>query len=331
MRTLWTLLRGVPAPATTAPAGGTAGAGTAAAGPNAPAPGPSAEEQNKSKNVEEGARQFGSTGARFNKLTGAGDLNTRQKQIFDAKLKQAIEKDPRARAGPLSEADLKALAQQAADVTNKLARTTFSDDINKLSLKSETLKTNIVELQNDGWTIKPAEPGKGDRTDRPSKTITIDASIHPDTKGFVESLAHETGHGRYAKPADPPVDDPSPTVAKGREYIRKVVENSLLDEGEAQVVACETAKELEAKSETGINIPGTNSAKYKAVYDKIVAGTLSRGDGRKEMAKIMATETTSGSPPRNYVAYYSDWPRDNWNGAHADAQVPETPLVTVFP
>jgi hypothetical protein len=148
---------------------------------------------------------------------------------------------------------------------------------------------------------------------------------------MAETLAHETGHAEYTKPPDPSVEDNNPSIAKGRDYIRRCVENSLLDEGQAQIVACKTAKELEAKGETGINIPGGHSAKYKEIYDKIEAGTLSMDEGRKEMAKVMATETVSGPGNRNYVDYYSDKPRADWNSKHPKAQVPATPRVTVFP
>jgi anti-sigma28 factor (negative regulator of flagellin synthesis) len=126
------------------------------------------------------------------------------------------------------------------------------------------------------------------------------------------------------------VEDDSPSIAKGKEYIRKVVENCLLDEGQAQIVACKTAKELEAAGETGISIPGANSDKYKEIYEKIEAGTLTMDQGRKEMAKVMATETTSNSS-ENYIDYYSKDPREDWNAAHPDAEVPETPRIAVFP
>ena len=321
MRTMWGQLKGVFSKPPAATGGGTTP-------PTAPSP--EAEKQNTDKNVTEGTTKFGSAGGQFKKLKGSGNLNTRQKQIFNENLKKAIEADPRAKAGAMSDADLKALAQQAADVTNKLAEVPFGKDVNKLAAKSETLKTNIVELQNDGWTIKYAEDGKGDRTDRKDKIITIDKSEHAGTKAFVESLAHETGHGRSPKPVIPTVADDSPTVEKGRAYIRGVVEAFLLDEGEAQVVACETAAELEAKGEKKINIPGTHSDQYKAVYKKLADGSLSRADARKEMAKIMGTESTTGGN-QNYVTYYGDWARQQWNDAHADAPVPDTDPITVFP
>ena len=294
---------------------------------NTPAP-LSKKDQNKQKNVEEATKKFGSSGSDFAQLNGADQLNPRQKQIFDEKLKKAIEKDPRAKKGTMKEADLKKLAQKAAEVTDKLSKTKLSTDVNTLSLKSETLKDNLVDLQNNGWKIKVGKRGKGSFTDKAAKTITIDPS--QSTKDIVEGLAHETGHAEYTAPDDPSVKDPSPDVAKGREYIRKVVENALLDEGQAQIVACKTAKELEAKGETNINIPGTHSAEYKAVYAKIEAGTLTMDAGRKEMAKIMGSETTSNSS-ENYIDYYSKAPRKSWNKAHKKAKVPDAPRIAVFP
>ena len=53
-------------------------------------------------------------------------------------------------------------------------------------------------------------------------------------------------------------------------------------------------------------------------------------EGRKEMAKIMGSETTSNSG-ENYVDYYSKAPRKSWNKAHKKAKVPDTPRIAVFP
>jgi hypothetical protein len=300
-------------------------------GEDVPKPQPkplSKKEQNKQQNIDEGTKKFGSTGSDFATLKGADKLNDRQKQIFDEKLKKAIEKDKRANKGPMSDADLKKLAQKAADVADSLSKTKLSKAVNDLSLKSETLKDNIVDLQNRGWKIKVGKRGKGSFTDKAAKTITMDPS--QSTKDLVEGLAHETGHAEYTAPPDPSVDDKNPDVAKGREYIRKVVENALLDEGQAQIVACKTAKELVDKGETDINIPGGHSDEYKDVYKKIVDGTISMDEGRKQMAKIMGGETTSNSN-ENYVDYYSKAPRKAWNKAHKNAKVPATPRVDVFP
>src|SRR5262249_4442338 len=145
---------------------------------------PPVDEQNKEKNVQEGEKLFGSGGAKFNELKGAKDLNPRQKKIFDDKLKQAIAKDPRAKSGTMTEAELKELAQKAAEVTDKLSKTPLSKEVNELSLKSEKLKDNIVDLQNKGWTIVVGASGGGSYTDKSAKTITIDPS--ESTKDIVE-------------------------------------------------------------------------------------------------------------------------------------------------
>ncbi len=223
-----------------------------------------------------------------------------------------------------------------ADQANALAKTKLGDAVNKLAAESPTLKDNLVDLQNRDWTIKPVAAGQESYTDRPNKIIYV--AQNASAKDVAETLAHETGHAEYAKPADPSVEDPSPTVAKGRDYIRRSVENSLLDEGQAQIVACQTAKELEAKGETGVSIPGNHSAAYKAVYVKIAAGTLTMDQGRKEMAKIMGTEVVSGPGGSNYVDYYSGAPCTDWNTKHPEAPIPvasgqkwPATRVSVFP
>ncbi len=293
-----------------------------------PSAGLSKKELNKQKNVEEAAKNFGSTGAKFAELKGADKFNARQKAILDEKLKKMIEKDPRAKKGAMSEKQLKALAQKAADAATKLSQTKLGKDVNEMALKSESLKDTIVDLQNRGWKIKVGKRGGGSFANSAKKTITIDPGRS--TKAIVISLAHESGHANYVDPPDPPVEDPSPTIAKGEAYIRKIVEINLLNEGQAQIVACKTAAELEAAGETDIKISGGHSDQYKAVYKKIVDGTYTMDQGRKEMAKIMGTEITSNSG-ENYVDYYSKAPRKTWNKAHPEAIVPDTTRVTVFP
>jgi hypothetical protein len=288
--------------------------------------------ENEQKNVQEATNTFGSGGSKFKGLKGADDLNPRQKTIFDDKLKQAIERDPRAQAGTMSQKELRELAEQAAEVTDKLSKTPLPKKVNDLAAKSPTLKDNIVDLQNKGWTIRLGEAGKGNYADRSTTTIVMDPDSNIDPRDVVENLAHESGHAEFPKPADPPINDGTPpSSAKGLAYIRSVVENSLIDEGQAQIVACKTAKELEATGAKKISIPGQHSDEYKAVYEKMVKGDLNEEAGRKEMAKIMAKEETS-TDGKNYIDYYAKKPLEDWNNLHPTAQVNTTDVanLTVF-
>jgi hypothetical protein len=283
------------------------------------------------KNIDHATKTFGSSGTKFNQLKAAANLNARQKSIFDQKLQQAIQKDPRAKAGTMSEDDLKALAEEAADVTDKLSKTPLPDNVNELAAKSATLKDNLVELQNNGWTIKLGVK-KGNFANRGTKTITMDPDSTLDPRDVVQDLAHETGHAGFTPPSDPPINDGStPTAVKGLAYIRKVVENKLLDEGQAQIVACKTAKEFEAAGEQDIWIPGMQSDQFKAVYEKMLANTLTEAEGRKEMAILMGKEET-GTSEENYIIYYAKKPLKDWNQLNPGAQVKNEDIakLTVF-
>jgi len=217
------------------------------------------------------------------------------------------------------------LAEQAADVTDKLSKTPLPKNVNDLAATSATLKDNIVDLQNNGWTIKLGVAGKGNFANRGTKTITMDPDSTLDPRDVVQDLAHETGHAEFTPPADPPINDGSaPSSAKGLAYIRKVVENKLIDEGAAQIVACKTAKELEASGAEDIRIPGMHSDEYKAVYEKMLNGTLNEEAGRREMAKLMGKEETSTNG-QNYIMYYADKPRKDWNQLNPTAQVQAAP------
>jgi hypothetical protein len=262
--------------------------------------------QAKKKRIDAGLAQFGSSGAKLTELKGSDKLNAEQKRILDAKLSDRIG----ASGKEMSEKDLKKFAQQVVEKTNKLAETPLEKKIpgiNEKLAKSDALKTNIVKLQAAKWKIKVNAPGKGSYCDKVNKTIAIDPSDPLDES--LGGLAHETGHALYTPP-------PKPTVkneASGLDYVRKATEVDFLDEGEAQMVACRTTKELKAKGEAS-KVPA-DSGVFMAIYEKFEKGDLTEDAARKEMAKKFGGLTTS-TTKESYIRYYGGFHLKTWNAAH---------------
>jgi hypothetical protein len=276
-------------------------------------------EQRK-KRIDAGLAQFGSSGGQL------AELKDSDKLILDPKLAERIGASEK----EMSEKDLKKFAQTVVAKTNKLAETPLEKKlpgINEKLAKSDALKTNIVKLQAAKWKIKVNAPGKGSYCDKVNKTIAIDPNDPLDEA--LGGLAHETGHALYEPP-------PKPTVkneASGIDYVRKATEVDFLDEGEAQMVACRTTKELLAKGEAS-KVPA-DSGEFMAIYDKFVAGDLSEAAARKEMAKKFGNLVTS-TTKESYLKYYGGFHLQTWNAAHKkepakqlDKSVLDT--LTLFP
>ena len=118
------------------------------------------EQTVQQKNVETGTKLFGTNGSQFASVKGSNKMTVpQQKTIFDDLLKKSIEKDGAAKE--LSEAELKKLAEQAAETVNKLAEVDLGTKTNQMIEKSATLKAKVVALQFDKWTIKKGHAWQG--------------------------------------------------------------------------------------------------------------------------------------------------------------------------
>ncbi|HEY8877297.1 MAG TPA: hypothetical protein VIN03_07020 [Roseateles sp.] len=269
-------------------------------------------------NVDAGMSRFSSAGTELNKLKGSDTLNAEQKRILDDVLKIQLGKMDQ----PMSDSELKKFAQTVVDKTNRLAETPLEKvpkgsktikkglkGINEKLAKSPTLKTNIVKLQQDQWVIKLNEPGGGSYCDKVNKTIAIDPDDPLDEA--LGGLAHETGHALFTPPPKPTVA----SVANGLEYVRKATEVDFIDEGEAQLVACRTAKEHAAQGVSS-DVPADASGKFMAIYEKLEKGEIDEATARQDMAKEFGGLVTS-TTHEDYKTYYGRFHIDTWNSAHA--------------
>lgn len=259
------------------------------------------------KRVDDGLAKFGSAGSGTSGLKDFDTLNAEQKKILDDKLRERIAKSGK----EIPEKDLQKFAQTVVEKTNKLAETPLEKKIpgiNAKLAKSETLKTNIVKLQQAKWKIKVNKAGGGSYCDKVNKTIAIDPS--DPLEESLGGLAHETGHALYKPP-------PKPTVkasASGVDYVRQSTEVDFLDEGEAQFVACKAKKDLDAEG-VSANVPADSAGKFMAIYTRFKDGSLTEDAARKEMAKEFGNLITS-TTKEPYLKYYGKAHIANWNAAH---------------
>jgi len=199
----------------------------------------------------------------------------------------------------------RALQKLAEGVKKALAKppvkTGLGDDVDKLAGKSPTLQKNLQKLQDDGWTIKYGEPGKGSFCDKKAKTIVIDPNDKGNSASITQTLAHESGHALYT--ADPYV--PHNGLTKD-EYVRRNVESGLKDEGEATLTNAQVRKEINQAGGPDIGIAGTQTDKYQAIADKY-PDPADRDKARKEIADLFGEgENPSTDPSKTYREYYGE-------------------------
>lgn len=89
------------------------------------------------------------------------------------------------------------------------------------------------------------------------------------------------------------------------------VREHLRDEGAAQLNAAIARDEILAAGGSDIGIPGTQTAKYNAVYEDYKAGNLTRDEALDKMADLMGNESTS-TTGENYRQYYGKAYEAKW-------------------
>ena len=215
---------------------------------------------------------------------------------------------------PFVDAIAKLVAEENAAVDSKLSM--FSQGVRDMVKKSPTLRSQIFQLEKNGFNFKTGPVADGYYMDPNTKTIVIDQPLgDADT---VSHIAHEVGHGVNAQKIGIPA---TPTMTRD-EYVRLNVNNLMQNEGEAQLNAAQIRAELKAAGGPDIGIPGSQTAKYQAVYDDYAAGKVTRAEAVNRMATLMGNERVSTPPHQPYRDSYRDAYRKDWDDNIAPTRKP---------
>ncbi|MFN7916984.1 MAG: hypothetical protein U0Q55_16695 [Vicinamibacterales bacterium] len=176
----------------------------------------------------------------------------------------------------------------------------LGDRADKIINQSPTLRTNLEQLQKNGWTIRLGAAGKGTFADRAKKVITVDANDKGSPATLAQSLAHESGHALYQK--DPYVP---PAGLTRDEYVSRNVNASLKDEGEATLMNIDVRDEIRKNGGPDIGIAGTQGREYQRIARKY-PDAKDRDKARREIGTVFAdTEHPSNDTTKTYKDYYS--------------------------
>jgi type VI secretion system secreted protein VgrG len=171
----------------------------------------------------------------------------------------------------------------------------LGEKVDALIEKSPTLKKDLKDLQDDGWTVKNGDPGKGSYADRASKTIVLDGNLQNDPNALVQTLSHEVGHAQYPYVAD---------MSSRANYVN----GALADEGAATLKNIEVQREIMANGGPDIGIAGSshNHAAYNAAYDNAIK-TGNMVGGRAQIGAIFGAGETTSTTGQTYSNYYGGY------------------------
>ncbi len=193
-----------------------------------------------------------------------------------------------------------AAAAAAAPAAKKGVDSGLGDGVDALVEKSPTLKSNVEQLQKDGWTIEYGEAGKGTYADKTQKKIVVDSNKKGDDEGVARSLAHESGHAMYQEEPYVP-----PAGLTKEQYVEKNVQRHLKDEGEATLTNAQVRNEIKENGGPDIGISGAQSEKYAKIAEKY-PDPKDRDKARQEIADVFAEgEHPSTDPSKTYEEYYA--------------------------
>jgi hypothetical protein len=97
------------------------------------------------------------------------------------------------------------------------------------------------------------------------------------------------------------------------QFVQANVDNQLKGEAEAQLNAAIVRAEVKRGGGPDIGIPGTQTAKYQAVYEKFVKGDITHDQTIDQMATLMGNERVSTPPKIPYRDYYGNFYRSHWD------------------
>lgn len=163
-----------------------------------------------------------------------------------------------------------------------------------LLAQSPTLQGDIARLQQEGYTVKWGTAGKGTYIDEGRREIVIDANSQGNGPQIAQSLAHETGHQKFAEPED-------------RSSKEALVHVRLRDEAAATINNARVRQEILAAGGPDIGFPGIHSAQYKEITDRLLSGQITEDQALNEIAEVFKTEKTS-TTGQTYEEYYGqEW------------------------
>jgi WXG100 family type VII secretion target len=201
----------------------------------------------------------------------------------------------------------KAVLRVAEDAAVDLMLSKFSQKVCDLAKQSPTLRSELLQLQLEGYTIKTGPVADGYFTDWDKKEIVIDQPLGDTTT--VAHLAHEVGHGVNAQQQGIPA---TPSMTKAQ-YVKANVDNLMHNEGEAQFNAARVRAELKSAGGPDIGIPGGQTAKYQTVYDNFTANKITRDQAVNQMGTLMGNERVSTPPHKPYRQDYGDAYSNYWD------------------
>ncbi len=183
----------------------------------------------------------------------------------------------------------------------------FDPKVREIAKQSPTLRAEMLDLQQKGWSFKTGAVADGYFTDRPAKTITIDQPLS--AEDTVSHIAHEAGHAVTNQQAKIPA---TPTMTRD-EYVRRNVDNFMENEGEAQFNAAQVRAEVKTAGGPDTGIPGSQTAAYQTVYDNFAAGKVTRAQAVTQMGNLMGNEKVSVKPYPAYRDYYGESYKKDWD------------------
>ena len=178
-------------------------------------------------------------------------------------------------------------------------------EIRSIASKSPTLTNNLSTLRAQGWTITT---GNGSYCDKTTKTITIDSNELNNPTGYVQTIAHESGHALYTP--DPYVP---PDGLTKQQYVDANANSSLKDEGEATLANITIRNEILQNNGPDIGIAGTQGPAYEQAYkDYQIHGDRDRA--RSEIGNVFADNERPGiAADKTYKEYYSEPYETYWD------------------
>lgn len=189
--------------------------------------------------------------------------------------------------------------------------------------QSADATANLNQARANGVKIVWGPAGDGSSMNRDTNTLTMDANLSSQGCAATDTscinsrdedaamvLAHELGHATYTLP--------QPTGADYATIVNSAVDNSLADEGHAEVSRIIAQNEvLKTRNPPGTTTPyvftpwasAVNEKAYQDIYDRLNSGAIDRKQADKEAGEVfrhgeVPSVKPGGVPAKDYDDYY---------------------------